>query len=887
MRRIITGAVIALLLIITAAIGFYYYQRYRVILSDPFNAIPTNSALIFECQSGHAATAELSSTGFWENWTSPSSLGRLRRLLEFADSASQQSPAYRKAWIDQPLYLSLHLAGSTGAGWLGAWNIPAGLSYQEVADEVRTLFPAEQFQEREYEDVTIYETGTGAGLACFAISKGVLLISESPVLLEDAIRQSRNGTPLKKVRLFSQVAKATNRSTIRIYVNSIGIRDLLGSSWNGDHTEVLELASRIGRWSSLQVRIMKDEVRLEGACGSADPSDWISAFQGSQPQRIGLTSVLPDRTTFLLWLGSNHFTSLRDRLRNDATVFPSITFLESQRSALINEFRRDLVTEFDGMTGQEAGLAITEPAGQEFSNNQLVVLRALRPAEAERMLDQWGKIPGGKLRKETYRGKTLMSFPDNRWALLTLGSLSSGWSQCAVTFVQGYFIVGPQSAALKTVLDDLAEGRKLDSKPGFGEHLRRIGNDQHLFAYASASRSHNLLKAFLPGTADAEQGSRLQDVFLAMQVRKDQLFHVQVAFTAGRSPGREPAIVWSAQLDTLLHAGPFLLPGDDAGKFYVAVQDKLGGFYLFNESGNLLWKVLVNDTLTGSVHTVDYYRQGTWQLLFNTANRMFLLDRDGRSVANYPIRLPAAASCGLSVTDAGSGSEPMILVPCTNGSVYHYRLNGSPDPDWNTERPVGVFTQPFLTARVGDERYYISLTNDGKLRTLDAKGKGGILHNVGNPVKMVLIPDDRNGDRIAVLDADGNVELVDMKGNSLPVTDSVKVLDICAYNDTDQTILLTLRTDSLFALDRNGVIRFSAPAPPACDRIYHASSKGRFVLCGDRPLRTWVYRGDRLLSNGFPVSGGIGKGAYQSVDMQGDKLPLTDQDHLIYLYTLE
>ncbi len=136
MRRIVTGAVIALLVIISAAIGFYYYQRYRVILSDPFNAIPTNAALIIECQTGKAANEELQSTHFWENWGGDPDLLQMRSVLHFSDSVSGTHTAYKKAWSTQPLYLSLHLTGSAGAGWLAAMNIPLGFSYKEVAGQV-------------------------------------------------------------------------------------------------------------------------------------------------------------------------------------------------------------------------------------------------------------------------------------------------------------------------------------------------------------------------------------------------------------------------------------------------------------------------------------------------------------------------------------------------------------------------------------------------------------------------------------------------------------------------------------------------------------------------------------------------------------------------------
>ena len=115
----------------------------------------------------------------------------------------------------------------------------------------------------------------------------------------------------------------------------------------------------------------------------------------------------------------------------------------------------------------------------------------------------------------------------------------------------------------------------------------------------------------------------------------------------------------------------------------------------FNESGKLLWKVLVNDTLLGTLHTVDYYRQGSWQLLFNTKSRLFILDREGKREANYPIRLLASATGSLSLINRlGTYRSGYPDTLQQRQQFTHYRLNGIPDPDWNSDRPAGNFSLP-------------------------------------------------------------------------------------------------------------------------------------------------------------------------------------------------
>lgn len=887
MRRIITGAIIALLVTLTAGISYHYYQRYRVILSDPFNAIPTNSALIFECQSGSAAAKELESTGFWENWSGNTRLTSLSNIFHFADSVSQTNPAYKKAWTSKPLYLSWHLAGSSGAGWLSAMSIPLGFTYQEFAEQIGALFPGRQFSERTYEEVTIYEDEKDGRPICYAISKGVLLLSESPVLLEDAIRQSRKGTPLKKDRLFSKLVGATNPSVIRIYLNSIGLRDLLESAWNPDKNAVLEFASRMVRWSGLQVRILKDEIRLGGVSASAEGVDWMNMFRGSQPQPIEAVSILPERTAFLLWMGSERMEKILALFRTDQDIFPNGRSQQELRANLMQAYGEDLANAFEGAVGSEAGLAITEAAGTDLTNNILVFYRGKKGTDAARLLQGWSKIPGSGISRETYRGKLILSFPDNRWALLTIGNISTSWAQTAVAFVNGYFIVGSRSATLKTLIDDLSEGRQLTTKKGFSENLRRLGNEQNILIYSVSARSKNLISTFFNGQKTASANWQIQDAFIVIRERKDQLFQLEAALTKGVVPEREPSVLWSTQLDTTLHAGPYLLPGDEHAKYYVTAQDKRGDLYLFNESGNLLWKVLIKDTLIGSIHTIDYYKQGKWELLFNTSSRLFLLDRDGRTVANYPLRLPAPASCGLSLIVEPRVAGNKILVPCTNGNVYCYQLNGTPDPDWRSDKPVGSLSTPLQRVQQGKEYFYAALTLSRNICLIDNKGKIVWKSQKNNLKKMVVNTTHTDTSQIFLLDDSGLVYSAGLDGRILLLMDTVNVRDLSLVSDSLETDLVLLTRDSLLTISKAGTTGYSMNFAESPTALYRKCPKELLISYNEDSRTSWIHRYRAANKPGQPLHGLPGPQTENSIIQLVDKITLTDGENLLYFYTLE
>ena len=54
----------------------------------------------------------------------------------------------------------------------------------------------------------------------------------------------------------------------------------------------------------------------------------------------------------------------------------------------------------------------------------------------------------------------------------------------------------------------------------------------------------------------------------------------------------------------------------------------------------LYWKKQLSGKIIGSIQQVDLYKNNRWQLAFRTADRMMILDRNGKIVKPFNIKLP-------------------------------------------------------------------------------------------------------------------------------------------------------------------------------------------------------------------------------------------------------
>ena len=70
------------------------------------------------------------------------------------------------------------------------------------------------------------------------------------------------------------------------------------------------------------------------------------------------------------------------------------------------------------------------------------------------------------------------------------------------------------------------------------------------------------------------------------------------------------------------------------------------------------------EAIIGPVHQIDIYKNNKLQLLFNTQNKVFLIDRKGRDVESYPFSLPEQTNLSLALFDYEKNKNYRILLSC-------------------------------------------------------------------------------------------------------------------------------------------------------------------------------------------------------------------------------
>ena len=157
----------------------------------------------------------------------------------------------------------------------------------------------------------------------------------------------------------------------------------------------------------------------------------------------------------------------------------------------------------------------------------------------------------------------------------------------------------------------------------------------------------------------------------------------------------------------------------------VAVQDTENNLYLISDKGAIFWKKQIDGEILGDIKQIDIYKNGRYQLLFNTAHTLYLVDRNGKDVTPYPKKFENPITQPLALFDYDKNNRYRILI--TQGNKITM-LDSISDVVTgftfkNTETDLIL---PPKHIRIKGKDYILLSEQSGKLTILDRIGKARV-----------------------------------------------------------------------------------------------------------------------------------------------------------------
>jgi len=278
---------------------------------------------------------------------------------------------------------------------------------------------------------------------------------------------------------------------------------------------------------------------------------------------------------------------------------------------------------------------------------------------------------------------------------------------------------------------------------------------------------------------DSYKASVLQFVY------DNNFAHVNAIFKKNKTRARENSVseAYNIKLDAELLNNPEFVINHRTKQKEIVVQDVNNNLYLISNKGKVLWKKQLRGKVLGKIEQIDIYKNGRLQLVFATPNRVYVLDRNGKDVAPFPLKFNDAITQPLSVFDYDKKKTYRLLV--TQGkNVLMYDVKGKNVKGFQFKSASSIINHQPQHFRIGSKDY-ITIKTNNRLHILDRTGRTRVkLKNSYSYSNQALY---LYKNKFTTTTSDGKLIAIDTKGNSS--TQNLNLTDHHNITTTSKTLV--------------------------------------------------------------------------------------------------
>jgi hypothetical protein len=292
---------------------------------------------------------------------------------------------------------------------------------------------------------------------------------------------------------------------------------------------------------------------------------------------------------------------------------------------------------------------------------------------------------------------------------------------------KGYLIFGESVQSLQNYLRNMKPGQRLSDDKDYDVFSKSISSESNIFIYSNIARSKNLLTSELNDNLSAIYNKNLEKFnkinAVSIQFESDKnLLSTNVYISSDPRIKKAGKNAWEVMLDAGISMKPQIVKSHVSNNNEIILQDNANNLVLINDEGNILWKRKLSGKILGEIHQIDLYKNNKFQFLFNTKEQLYLVDRNGKDVEQYPIKLKSAATNGMAVFDYDNDRTYRILIACENKGVFLLNTSGGKVDGWEfgqTESEVNLPAQHFIS----DSKDYIVFGDKQNTYIVNRKGE--------------------------------------------------------------------------------------------------------------------------------------------------------------------
>ncbi len=735
-KKTITILIIFTVFLALVSAGFILYKNLKEPKAHPISAIPNTTAFFIKTSSlQEGLNLLLDNNTIWQT------LAGIEKVKQFHDEVKKlRNHLYELSFLkevssENNIVFSFHYCGKDAFNFLMAAEMKTSFRKNAIDKLFLNVYGAAASKGKEYyKNRVIYkQTFISSGKTFFyTLHKGLFLGSFSNILLEQSLDQldSRNNFTDNKTYRKLKTTEGKNVQA-NIYIHYAFYEKFFSRFFNTENKNTLDFISRFAGMTELDLIIKKDELLFNGYTTYSDSlGHFLSLFKKQKPQAIEITRIAPSSTSFMLFFGADNMQALRkdfvDYYQDNSMNLPDATEI--------------------AMTGIFKGeICLLYSQKGKRSQNVYAILK-LNPEDGVdkliRLTNRINSLNGQQSTTTRFKDIDIRNLGRPGLIKAFYGPVFSALQNNHYAIIENYAVFSDDPMNLMEFIDHYVSGRTLNRNMNYIEFNDNISEFSNIYLYHSIHQNNEipeglLKEEFLPSFRENLNCITTINSIGIQFSNKNDLFYTNLYLNHSDARAEEKLSLWEVTLDSLIHDRPYIAQDHRSGSNKLIVFDKAKNMYLLNEGGEIEWKTPLAELPVSSIHRIDYYNNGKYQYLFNTANYFYCIDLTGKLVADYPVKLKKKAGNGLQLLNYGEGKY-RILIAGIDKIVYNYSKEGKIVEGWqNPAMPMNII-KPVQYMVFGNKDYILISDSIGDVKIVNRRGEERIrikraVNHSGNP----------------------------------------------------------------------------------------------------------------------------------------------------------
>ncbi|MCB0793621.1 MAG: hypothetical protein KDB88_02695 [Flavobacteriales bacterium] len=780
--------ILLIVLLVLTGLGTYRLfrpQEQATPRVDPWSALPLNTAIVVDLPHARSALDALTNSSLLWN-----DLGAFPSVVSWERLGQRLVNVFPEEQDPSILFGLVRQGGGTVASVVVVPLVggpdPTAIQVEDLIDEKDLL---------QGNVVAIRVDSVLSDIHVTLVEK-LLLLSSDRELIDEMRERVVSGSALFPTGLQAARATLARTADAHLMVRSEKAHRMLSGVVQADR---LDRTEPIAGWCALDISIRPDAMLFSGLFLPEDSA--IIGSRGAQELRNA-------------WAAMPQIASFMDQR-------PAEGMIPLWRASLRDSSWLQLVEA--GFSGVTCGSGADEQGG-------IMHWLVLGLEDTTRSQEMLRNRTGARA---VHRGRSMISDPAAAGLAWGLVELPDPWC----TIMDDRLIVASGQAALLRAIDAELDDRTLATDIRTMAIMERHAGKAQRTVWMDLGHGRDLLKAWCASdrVPDAlfqpEPWDQLGGILF--QVRQVERGRTYVTGSLQHAPVTRPLRqdLWTLTMSAPVARSPVVVRNHVNGTEEVVVVDSLHRMMLVGSNGKVLWERQLDGPMKSDPIQVDRYHNRKLQLLFNTDRSVYLIDRLGRDVEGFPIKLPASAAAPLAVFDYDNKHEERILVPLSDGRLLNHDLSGKEVKGWKAGDLGGKAIDRVYHIRNKGKDYLLTVLEDGKVRTLDRQGKDRYRPTLDLGPGATILDVEPGSDvgtcTILFLDGSGTVKEGTLKG--MATAWEIGIVDAAAIvREGSDPQLVVIKEGRLILLGRSGPI-WSVDGPFGCTDL-RVFGKGKELL---------------------------------------------------------